>query len=138
MYATQQDLIDLFGETEVLQLADRDGVGAADPKVLTRALTDAGAAIDGYLASRYRLPLATVPAALVRVTCDLARYYLCVAPEDTVKDRYTAAVRFLQAVAKGEVNLGPTVDGSAPPVSDGALMTSGGRIWDRDQAKGFV
>lgn len=138
MYATLDDLVARFGAAEVTQLSDRENTGGPDAEVVARALADAQAEIDGYLAGRYRLPLATVPAALGRVACDLARYYLSVAPDETVKARYDGAVRFLQAVAKGTVNLGPDDAGSPPRATEGAQMVSGGRVFDRDRAKGFV
>ncbi|MCR6494794.1 DUF1320 family protein [Thermomonas sp. S9] len=53
-------------------------------------LDDAQAEIDGYIASRYKLPLPTVPAALARIACDVARYRLW---EDVASDDVRRATR---------------------------------------------
>lgn len=106
-YATSQDLIDRYGVDELNQLADRDGDGAWDADVVTRALTDTDAEIDAALASRYPLPLATVPALLVGVASDLARYRLYVdAVPDRVRDAASNARKILAALASGAMSLG--------------------------------
>lgn len=137
-YCTRQDLIDRYGETEILQLTDRDGIGVIDDTVVTRAIDDAGAEIDGYLAGRYRLPLATVPRLITSVACDLARYHLYAdgAPEAVAK-RHDDAIKLLGAVSRGAINLGLSTTGDAAATSDGAQMESGGRIFGRDEG-GFI
>lgn len=105
-YCTQQDMIDRYGEEELIQLTDREQTGAIDTAVLSAAIDDATGTMDAYLGTRYTLPLASVPAALKRICCDMARYLLHgnAAPE-TVADRNGAAIEFLQAVAKGDLDL---------------------------------
>jgi phage gp36-like protein len=105
-YATQTDLVDRFGTEELAQRTNRvDGL-TIDTVVLGRALLDADAEIDGYLATRYSLPLASTPPVLARLASDLARYRLCddKAPE-AVRLRYEDAVRLLKAMAHGDVQL---------------------------------
>lgn len=107
-YATLQDLIDRFGEDELVQLTDRAAVptDAIDAVVVERALDDARRLIDGYVAGRYRLPLDPVPDLVRRIACDLARYYLqSNKPTELVKDSYKEAVRLLEKVAAGAVTL---------------------------------
>jgi phage gp36-like protein len=84
-YAVKQDLIDRFGQLESQQLTDKatPPAGAINDVVLGRALADADGAIDSALRRRYTLPLASVPKILVRVACDLARYFLY---EDTAAE----------------------------------------------------
>lgn len=118
-YATQADLVERFGETEIIQLSDRDRTGAIDSAVVTAKLADADAEIDAYLATRYTLPLASVPTVLKRVACDVARYHLFDdRVTDDVRRRYEDALRFLQAVAKGTVSIGVDPIGQAPANSD--------------------
>lgn len=138
-YATLQDLVNRFGEQEVLQLTDREHTGEIDEAVAERALSDAAAEIDGYLAARYVLPLAAVPLVLVRLCADLARYYLYDdhAPEQ-VTQRYKAAVETLKRISTGQVALGVSDSGEQPETADGAEMESGGRVWARDDSKGFI
>jgi hypothetical protein len=77
-YATQQNLIDRFGERELIELTDRADppTGAIDAAVVTKALADADGAINGYLAVKYQLPISPVPVMFERFGCDIARYYL--------------------------------------------------------------
>ncbi len=112
-YATQADLERRFGAAEV---AD---AGRRDPERIARALEDASAEIDAYLGRRYALPLSSVPAVIARIACDIARYRLWddQAP-DEVRRRYEDALRFLERVARGEVEIGvpePAADPAAAP-----------------------
>lgn len=124
-YATQSDLEERFGPQELAQLTDRvDGL-MPDPAVVARAIADAEAEIDGYLAARYAVPLGTVPAVLVRLTCDIARYRLYDdRVTEAVRTRYTDAIAFLRAVAKGdariegETALAATANGNEASVSE--------------------
>lgn len=105
-YATQSDLVDRFGDTELIQRTNRTGGNTIDTVVLGRALADADAEIDGYLAARYQLPIATPPALLVRLAADIARYHLYDdGLPDTVSKRYADAVTLLKRLANGEVQL---------------------------------
>ncbi|NOR70973.1 MAG: DUF1320 domain-containing protein [Methylomarinum sp.] len=136
-YCTRQDMIGRFSEEELIQLTDNDNLDVIDDSVLNLAIDDAGAEIDGYLA-KYDLPLTTVPAVLVRLCADIARYFLYddAAPE-RVKDRYDAAIKFLLNVSKGTISLGPDESGDIPVTNDSAEMTSGGRVFTRSD-NGFL
>ena len=108
-YATQPDMVVRFGEPELVQLTDRfeAPLGLIDAAVLGQALARAGAEIDSYIATRVALPLATVPARLVDVACDLARYHLYTsAVPEHVATRYADAIKWLELVAKGVLSLG--------------------------------
>ena len=96
-YAVKQDMVDRFRATELIQLTDVDSVAnAIDDTVLDRALDDADAEIDGYLAGRYTLPLATVPRVLTNIACDIARYRLHDdRATEQVTTRYRDAIRLL-------------------------------------------
>ena len=115
-YATQAQMIDRFGEAELIQLTDRAGtVGAVVVAVLDAALADADQEIDSYLRPVRTLPLAApIPERLVRVAADVARYHLydSAAPDD-VRTRYEDAIRWLRDVATGRASLG-AVDVPAP------------------------
>lgn len=139
-YATQQDLVDRFGETEVIQLSDRTSSGAIDAVVVAAKLADAGAEIDGYLAGRYTLPLVPVPLTLQRIACDIARYHLY---DDRVTEavakRYNDAIKFLTGVSKGDIQLGVDAGGTAPPSAAGAPeFTACDPVFTRDTLKDFV
>lgn len=140
-YATVADLIDRYGEAEIQQRTDRVGAGVIDAAVAQRALDDAQAEIDGYLSSRYRLPLPTMPPLLSRIACDIARYRLwedLASPE--VRTRYEDARRLLEAISRGTVSLG--LPDSLPPdqkptLSMAAAKSGPAPVFDAASMEGF-
>lgn len=122
IYATRTDMTQRFGEAELIDLTDRDGTGQIGAVVLTRALDDAHATVDGYIGKVYRLPLAgcakpatavgaastyVSPPVLTRIACDLARYYLYtdLPDEHEVARRHKLAMAELQSLAGGKTQL---------------------------------
>ncbi|MEW6562717.1 MAG: DUF1320 domain-containing protein [Pseudomonadota bacterium] len=134
-YATQADMVNRFGDREVIMLTDRARAGVIDAAVLAYALDQADAEIDPYLAGHYQLPLPTVPRLLVGFACDIARYRLSAgATNDTeeVRNRYLEAVKFLQKIASREVSLGMDVQNK--PVAQGVtvkMSTASSRVFSR-------
>jgi phage gp36-like protein len=131
VYGSLQAMVDRFGQVEMAQISDHTGQGdGVDEAAVQRALEDAGAEIDGYLAGRYTLPLASVPRVLVNVGCDIARYrlYKDIAT-DLVRKRYEDAVKLLEKVASGKVTLG--LDVAKQPVAEagGPAACSPGRVF---------
>ncbi len=121
MYATLQDLIDRYGHDELVQLTDRGDTpaGGVDATVAERALDDARQMVDGCVAGRYQVPLSPVPALIRRITCDLARFYLHAdEPTETVRDAYKEAVRLLDRIAGGAMQLQSA--GVAAPAGTGS------------------
>lgn len=138
-YATQQDMIDRFAQTELVQLTDRANTGNIDATVLGQALADANAAIDGYLQGRYTLPLAVVPQVLTQYACDIARYRLYDdAASEQVQKRYDDAIKFLELVAQGKITLGLSSGGDAPAEADGAQMEGTDPVFRREDSTGFI
>ena len=134
-YATQQDLVDRFGTEQLAQLSDRTSGTVIDTVVVGRALSDADAEIDSYLAAVYTLPLGAVPAVLVRVACDIARYRLFGdRVTDQVRQLYTDAVRDLKSIVAGTikidgaVTLTPSVSSETVKVKTPAKVFGGGAI----------
>ncbi|QPF74195.1 DUF1320 domain-containing protein [Roseateles sp. DAIF2] len=148
-YATVQDMVDRFGERELIQLTAGAGAVAVDAAKLERMLADAQAHIDGYVGKVFALPLvgcvkpaptpqaptATVlvpPPQLVRFACDVARYYLYdqASPEHEVFVRFKAAQRDLEAIADGKAVLAcpwggePGLQISAAAPGEGEVMHS--------------
>lgn len=141
MYCTPAQMIDMYGEADLIALTDRAGVGTLDTSVLERALEDAAAEIDMYLATRYQLPLSTQPRPLVRLAALLARDNL--APgigqvDEQWKAQVEGARRTLREIAAGRISLGVDAQAQSAQESDGAQMVSGGRIWDRDDSQGYL
>lgn len=161
-YATVQDMIDRFGDLELIQLtAGADPEAAVNTAKVEQALADAQALLDGYVGAVYRLPLlgcvkpaptpgdpaATTlvpPPQLVRMACDVARYYLYdkVAPEHEVFVRYKAAQRDLDAISTGKAVLacpwggqpGAQLAGAAPGEAEVSFAFSARQVTDADLA----
>jgi len=140
-YATTQDLIDRFGEEELIALADRNNDGAYDLAVVERALADADALIDSYIGTRYDLPLTTTPEVLKGKAADLARYTLYKdAPTETVTENQKTAVRWLELVAAGKASL-PLPSGADPAPSTAMAtfveISAAAPVFTQDALKDF-
>lgn len=108
-YCTTNQFSEAFGASE---LADLTG---EDSHTFARSEADAGGMIDGYLASRYTLPLASIPAIVTGWALDITRYRLWDerAP-DEVRRRYEDAIGQLRDLARGLMSLPPDTTGALP------------------------
>lgn len=151
MYLTALELMQRFGPQELAQTATPDDQPVVDAAlmratiegtsraawtpeeiavadlaagVVAAALADASALIDGYLASRYTLPLSAIPLPLKRVAGDAARYYLMddKATEE-VRDRFSALNKLLQQIRDGKFTLG--AEDPAPPQAGSPAVSAG-------------
>jgi phage gp36-like protein len=139
MYCAKQDLIDRFGENELVALTDRDNLNVINETVLTQAITDASAEMDGYLGGRYELPLITIPPVLKSLCCNIARYKLYdEEASEQVTKRYDGSIKFLFSVSKGEISLGVDGSGSNAVSNDFASIESAGSVFARDKSTGFI
>jgi phage gp36-like protein len=141
-YARQQDMINRFGEDELIQLTDLTNRPAStiDTGVVAAHLADAENLADSCLAKRYRLPLDPMPDILTRIVCDIARATLhgrTLEADDPVAKAKEDAVAWLKDVAKGLVQL--EADGLAPePPSGGTVQVTGpDRVFSKDSLGGF-
>lgn len=117
-YATKNDMIARFGIAELIQRTDDVDSGEIGERKLNFALTDASAEIDSYL-GRYSLPLSSIPPVLIRIACDVARYYLYDdIMTDEVKERYKLARDYMTSVSKGTVTLGDISNGTSTTADD--------------------
>ena len=135
MYLTQQEMTERFGETELIQLTDRaiPPAGVVDAAVLTRALEDAGAEVDAYLQGRFALPLAAVPMVLKRIAADMARFRLYEnRATEEVRDRYKNALRDLERIRDGKINLGLDAAGEASPERGSVGLSAAPRTFSHD------
>lgn len=124
-YITEADLITRFGQTEITQLADRDGDGQPDTAVVDQALADADALINGHLQAVHTLPLTTVPELVKMLAGDIARYQLYEdRATETVQKRYDAAVRTLEKIAAGRMSLGLDAGAETTPQAGGAKVVA--------------
>ncbi len=128
-YATVDDLL---ADTPAHLVAQLTGTAEPDEAAVERALTNATAEIDGYIAARYALPLLSVPPALKRICVDIAVYRLMnLRPLGDIEDarrRYEDAIRFLKDVVKHDVSL-PLPEGTAAPDVSGVAFTPGTSVF---------
>lgn len=107
-YISDQDLIDRFGAKRLAELTDRSDppTGSIVSSVLDRAVVDAAALIDGFLAARYTLPLTAIPPLVTRLAGDIVVYSLYTdrAPEKIAAD-YQSALKTLAQIAAGTILL---------------------------------
>jgi phage gp36-like protein len=139
MYCSLDDMVSRFDLDELIQLTDSSGTGIIDAQVVNAAIQDASDTIDGYVGSRYPLPLAAAPSALTRICASIARYNLYDnSVTDVVKNNYNDAIKFLTAVAKGDIRLASGVDTEQPETDSVIVMESGGSVFNRKDSKGFI
>lgn len=115
MYIQAQDLTDVMDEVTLRQLStDNSRATEANQAVIAKACEYATETVDGYLRSRYQLPLNDVPTLVRNICLQLARYWLYSRrPEgkgfpDNVKDTHAQALKDLERIADGKLHLGLT------------------------------
>ncbi|SUT89811.1 Mu-like prophage protein gp36 [[Actinobacillus] rossii] len=138
LYASRDSFIKRY-EERTLQLLASNKDGTLNTEKVDEALEDSSHTIDSYLAGRYALPLAVVPAVLERHCCYIARYFLEKnrATEQARKD-YEDSIRFLEKVASGAISLGLAENGESVESENTVVMESSGSVWARDKSKGFI
>lgn len=116
MYAGIPDLVDAYGEAEIIRLTTAEGMpmDAIDIGRAERALNDASGIIDSYLRKRYQVPMDVAPSE-VRRSCEvLARHALAHGggrqPTDQMASERKVTIAWLENVARGLVLL----DGAIP------------------------
>jgi phage gp36-like protein len=133
-YCTTQDMIDRYGEEELIQLTDREGTGAINGQRLADAITDASATIDSRIGGRYRLPISPVPLVLEKLACELALltlYENARQLDDAMREDRKALLRELDAIGSGRIAIGVDAAGGKPAGQNTVEMTSGGNVFNR-------
>ncbi|VEJ09745.1 gp436 family protein [Actinobacillus delphinicola] len=127
LYCNKTDLIRTFGEMEINHIA------ADDDNAIEKAIADASAEMDLYLASRYKLPLSKGFAVLNRIACDMARYYLynSLDTESTVYIRYQQRLKQLQGIANGTLALTNEETGDKPSGEAVVFVDVGSKVFHR-------
>lgn len=140
-YTNLAQLTARYGAQLLLQLTDRTDppLGAVDAALLEQVLTDTDAVIDGYLAGRYVLPLATIPPQLPSIAQAIAIYRLHVyEPEAKIAKEYDGAIADLVRIANGTIRL--PVAGVEPVGTDasGVVVIDRERDMTPDNLAGFI
>ena len=139
-YCTKPDILEQLDEDILIQLTDDNDLGVVDDDVITRAIADADAEIDGYCGTRYSVPFSTVPGIIRKMSVDISIYNLYArrkgAPEDRQK-RYDNAIKFLVNVSKKLVSLGADDPDAPPSDTHKPEIDQSDRIFTRDKMSGF-
>jgi len=134
-YATVRDMIERFGQTELVRLTtpadqDMDGIVMA---VAEAKLDDASALIDSFIAKRYRVPMDVPPRVIVRAACILARYDLATGeqrePTEQMRLQRQETITWLRDIANGNVVL--ELDEVAPGVESYAQASTRRPVYGR-------
>jgi phage gp36-like protein len=127
-YAVVQDLVDAFGEDEMVRVTTPDGgeLGAVNAPKAQRCLDEASDLMDSYLRRRYQVPVTSPSTVLRRCCCVLARKMLRegghTEPSDQVVAAYNGQLKWLEQIVEGRV----TLDGAvlAGPVTGTGARTN--------------
>ncbi len=140
-YASLEDLLERAGEDEILQIADRDLDGNADPDVIDAALVHADNTVNGYVSVQYKLPFSAVPDLVRTWAVSIARYFLHRdgAPDHVVRD-WKEAISALKDVAANRLKLPVGPDEPAPQASSGSdvSIVGPGPVFSAHQLKGWL
>ena len=140
-YATQDDLLDRYGDAMLIDLTDRAEVatGQIDIETVEKALSAATAEIDGYLAGRYALPVTVQSPILNDLACVLAIWRLHIhTPPEKIKADYEAAQKRLREIASGVFRLPLAGIEPAGTGASGARVTDRARPFTEQKLKGFI
>lgn len=163
-YVTLAQLADIPGAVELAQVASDPDGALVDPTLLALTLLDADrssysadaiaaadrartriegvigeadALIDGYLAKRYTLPLASPPGLLSIWSRAIARYKLHggrISDEksDPVARDYRDALRFLEQIAAGKFSLGIADPETTAAALGDVRIDTGAKVFGRE------
>ena len=139
-YLTAAEFVDRLGLDHAIRITDTEGTGRIDAARLGKALIDASAEAEAYLAGRFQTPLSQPSQLLTGIVFDLAvaRLWLGEAP-DGVRARAAAATALLRDIAKGVVTLPGATLLAAAPLSAAPVLTAPqtGGLFSRDSLRDF-
>lgn len=118
MYATQQDIIDLHGADFLLLVAarglERTLADAKTREAIADALAQASSEIDGYISTRYAVPVEPTPRIIQNHCINIAIYLMASTADrmtDIIRERYKDALAWLKDISTGKANLPPAQTG---------------------------
>lgn len=119
-YATETDIVTLYGPNLLTVIADRDNDNIVDSDAVARSLEEASEEIDSYVGVKYAVPLSTSLASIRRCAVDIAVYRLAQTADvltDELRQRYEDCIKLLLQISKGTATLN-----IAQPGTDGASV----------------
>lgn len=138
-YASIADFVERFGLEAAVRLTDELGTGRIDRARIAAAIADATAFADGWLASRYAVPLSAPSPVVKAAVLDLAfwRMHRLEAPEG-VRAAGEAALQALRWLGEGRMQLAGATPADAAPASAAPVLFDGApRLITPDTLKGW-
>lgn len=118
MYSTLADILFDLPKNELINLVNDENrnidlINLNDPNDIcvqrvNKAITDADNEINDYIRSRYKLPLATIPGSIIKISKDIAIYNLYLRRfkvETPYREIYLSRIAELKLIQAGKVNL---------------------------------
>lgn len=137
MYCTLNDIrTKRLSEETLIQITDDADAGVIDAVKVDRAIADAGELIDGYLRTRYALPLTPVPGLVAALALHIVVWNLYglrpdVETPERVASDYKGALALLERVQRGDVKLG-VAEPAGQEATEALQVATPATIFDAD------
>ena len=109
-YCNLDNIKQVISEAELIQLTDDNNTGVINENIVNSAISYAETTINGYISSRYSLPLSETPELIKTFAIDLSIYrlhsrrFMLDMPE-SLEVRYKNIIRELEKIQKGTISL---------------------------------
>ena len=123
MYCTEEDISNQISNETLIQLTDDTGLGAVNQTHVSDALLFAEVLINGYLLSRYKLPVNSETLSLLKILAtDLSIYRLYLRRFQTdipsgISEKYKNSIKMLEQIQKGVIALETEARGNIIPMN---------------------
>jgi phage gp36-like protein len=135
-YCTKADLLQNLDEEILRQLTDDDTTGVVNDEIVSGAIDDADAEIEGYC-SGYTLPFNPVPRLIKKISVDITLHNLFGRRHNEpkeVSDQYTKDIKILENITRGLVKIGK----ESPSDRSGSVKISANDpVFNQDTLKGY-
>jgi len=121
-YSVITDISNAITEASVLQLTDDEGISAINESRVNAAISSADELINGYLRSRYTLPLPSTPPMIRDLSVNIAVFKLydrrfAADMPDSIQKKYDSSIKLLESIQKGVISLG--IESTSKPAEGG-------------------
>lgn len=108
MYCNIQDIKEDLTEKVVAQLSNDDNPNLVNEEIVSKYISESSQLIEGFLRSRYELPLRNEHAILKKVCIDIVKYELYKRRGkvfDNIQNLYKDGISTLEKIQKGMITL---------------------------------
>lgn len=150
MYCTIEEVRSSLKQDAINSIIDNEYIEDQEEKenrltaLIEQAISDADGEIDGYLGSRYPTPMQNIPKVINKYSKDIAVYNLFSRAgidegerESNYLTRYRAAIKFLELVAKGTINIGTENIKNTSSSNSSFNIQGSKRLFSRNSMRGM-